>query len=74
MAVIVIGSAALPARAVAGETALAASCGAGRFADGLPIVNGSEFDVPDELETVTATGLETVVSKGKMVAVAVAGV
>jgi hypothetical protein len=74
LAVIVIGSATLPPRAVAGETALTASCGAGRFADGLPIVNCNAFDVPDELETVTVTGLETVVSRGKMVAVAATGV
>ena len=67
-AVIVIGKAAPPARAVVTETALAASCGAGRFAVALAIVNCSEFEVPEELETVTGTGLEMIVSGGKIVA------
>lgn len=60
-------TAGLPANAEAGASEAIGS-GATRFAAGLAIVNCSALDVPDELETVTATGLGTDVSAGKIVA------
>jgi hypothetical protein len=46
----------------------AIACGGCRFAVGLAIVNCNALDAPEELETVTGTGLEMVVSAGKIVA------
>ena len=47
--------------------------GAGRFDGALEIVNCRAFDVPAELDTVTATGLGTLVSEGRSVAVILFG-
>ena len=44
-------------------------CGTARLAEGLEIVNCRAFDVPEELETVTATGLGKAASVASIAAV-----
>jgi len=66
--VMVSTNAALPARALVGDNEPDPRTGGGRFAVGVEMVNGNEFDVPAELDTDTAAVPFAAVSEGKIAA------
>ena len=67
--VMVSTSAALPARALVGDSEPDPSAGGGRFAVGVEMVNCNAFDVPAELDTDTAAVAFEAVSEGRIAAV-----